>query len=154
MPDQSHDTMSRTYLQADQLIDDWTQEVVARFPEGTEEQAKALKAFERSRKIGSATDLLRGLLAYVSTTHSFLHLGMWSLLINLADVSATDWRTRLQKASQWANWLLQELLAASSAMAPGCCEQGSGGSCSLMEPISNARGHSDTSGACTRPLIW
>lgn len=118
MPDQSHDTVSSTYLQADQPRDDWSQEVVARLPQGTQEQAKALKALRRSRKIRSATDLLRGLLAYVYTTHSFRHLGMWSMLIDLADVSATDWRKRLQQSSAWANWLLQELLAASNAVAP------------------------------------
>jgi hypothetical protein len=43
--------------------------------------------------------LLRGLLAYVSTTHSFAHLSMWSLVIGLADISANDWRKRLQKAN-------------------------------------------------------
>jgi hypothetical protein len=76
-----------------------------------------LKAFERSRQIRSAPDLLRGLLAYVYTTHSFAHLSMWSVLIGLADVSANDWRKRVPQASAWGNWLLQELLAGSSAVA-------------------------------------
>jgi hypothetical protein len=63
-----------------------------------------LKAFERKRSIGSATDLLRGLLAYVYTAHSFQHLSMWSVLLGVADVSANDWRKRLQKASAWLDW--------------------------------------------------
>jgi hypothetical protein len=71
-----------------------------------QEQAMKLKAFERSRKISRASDLLRGLLAYVYTAHSFAHLSMWSLLLGVADVSATDWRKRLQKASPWLDWLL------------------------------------------------
>jgi hypothetical protein len=77
-----------------------------------------LKAFERCRKIGSATDLLRGLLAYVYTTHSFVHLSIWSLVLGIADVSATDWRKRLQKAGPWLDWLLQEVLAMASPVSP------------------------------------
>src|SRR5213078_1906285 len=73
-------------------------------PAQLEEQAKKLKAFERCREISSATDLLRGLLAYVYTAHSFQHLSMWSVLVGLADVSANDWRKRLQKASAWLDW--------------------------------------------------
>jgi DDE family transposase len=118
MPDKNHHTTRAKQVQADQPSDDWATEVVARLPERVEQQARALKAFQRSRQIRSATDLLRGLLAYVSTTHSFAHLSMWSVLIGLADVSATDWRKRLQRASMWGNWLLQELLATSSAVAP------------------------------------
>ncbi len=64
------------------------------------------KAFERSRKISRASDLLRGLLAYVYIVHSFAHLSMWSLLLGVADVSANDWRKRLQQASPWLDWLL------------------------------------------------
>jgi hypothetical protein len=117
MPYQTHDTMTSDLLQADQLADDWTTEVVARLPETFVQQAKALKAFERSRQLRSPADLLRGLLAYVYITHSFAHLSMWSVLIGLADVSATDWRKRVPRASAWGNWLLQEVLAASRAVA-------------------------------------
>ena len=118
MPYQNHDTMTSDLLQADQLTDDWTTEVVARLPETFAQQAKALKAFERSRQIRSPADLLRGLLAYVYITHSFAHLSMWSVLIGLAEVSANDWRQRLQRASAWGNWLLQALLLSSSAVVP------------------------------------
>ncbi len=65
-----------------------------------------LKAFERSRKIGRASDWLRGLLAYVYTTNSFVQLSLWSLLLGRADVSANDWRKRLQQAGPWLEWLL------------------------------------------------
>src|SRR5439155_24894717 len=64
----------------------------------------AASPFERERSIGSATDLLRGLLAYVYTAHSFQHLSMWSVLIGLADVSANAWRKRLRKAGPWLDW--------------------------------------------------
>ena len=43
---------------------------------------------------------------------------MWSLLVGVADVSATDWRKRLQKASAWLDWLLQEVLASASGASP------------------------------------
>jgi hypothetical protein len=118
MSDSNHDMTKPQRLQADQPTDDWTTEVVARLPETLEQQARELKAFERSRQIRSATELLRGLLAYVYTTHSFAHLSMWSVLIGLADVSANDWRKRLQRASAWGNWLLQALLLSSSAVVP------------------------------------
>jgi hypothetical protein len=81
--------------------DEWTREVVPRLPSSVEEQAKALGAFERSRQIRCATDLLRGVLAYVYSVHSFQHLSIWSVLVGLADVSANDWRKRLRQASAW-----------------------------------------------------
>ncbi len=124
MSDTTHDMTKSRRLQADEPADEWTTEVVARLPETLAQQAKALKAFERSRQIRSPADLLRGLLAYVYTTHSFAHLSMWSVLIGLADVSANNWRQRLQRASAWGNWLLQELLAASSAVAPWLVRSG------------------------------
>ena len=45
--------------------DQWSREVVPRLPQQVNEQAKRLKAFVRVREVKSATDLLRGLLAYV-----------------------------------------------------------------------------------------
>jgi hypothetical protein len=98
--------------------DEWTREVVPRLPSSVEEQAKALGAFERSRQIRCATDLLRGVLAYVYTVHSFQHLSIWSVLVGLADVSANDWRKRLRQASAWLSWLLQEVLATSRQVSP------------------------------------
>jgi|GEM_PF-558746 len=114
MPKPLYHTTREQDLQASQSEDDWSKQVLPRLPAHLEEQAKKLKAFERSRQIGSATDLLRGLLAYVYTAHSFQHLSMWSVLVGVADVSANDWRKRLQKASAWLDWLLQEVLAMAS----------------------------------------
>ncbi len=114
MPKPLYHTTREQDRQASQSEDDWSKQVLPRLPAHLEEQAKKLKAFERSRQIGSATDLLRGLLAYVYTAHSFQHLSMWSVLVGVADVSANDWRKRLQKASAWLDWLLQEVLAMAS----------------------------------------
>jgi len=118
MPYQKHSTTREEHLQENRNQDDWTKEVVPRLPAQLEEQACKLKAFERSREIGSATDLLRGLLAYVYIAHSFQHLSMWSVLIGLADVSANAWRKRLRKASDWLDWLLQEVLSIASPVSP------------------------------------
>jgi hypothetical protein len=111
MPNQKHSTLPEGKEQEIGEKDDWAKEVVPRLPEQVEAQARKLKAFERSREIGSATDLLRGLLAYVFITRSFQQLGKWSVLAGVADVSANDWRKRLRKGSLWLDWLLQELLA-------------------------------------------
>jgi len=118
MPSQHHDTQIVSPTQVIAQPDDWEKEIVPRLPAGLSEHAKSLKAFERCRKLRTATDLLRGLLAYVYTVHSFQHLSIWSVLLAVADVSATDWRKRLQRASPWLNWLLQEVLASSTALSP------------------------------------
>lgn len=106
------------------LIQDWQEEIVPRLPANVETQAYVLKALRRRREIRCATDLLRGLLAYVYTVHSFEHLSLWSLLIGVADISANDWRKRLRQASDWLSWLLQEQLAASRAVSPWLVRSG------------------------------
>ena len=124
MPKHSHHTTREQDPQATQSEDDWSKQVLPQLPANLQEQAMKLKAFERSRKISSASDLLRGLLAYVYTAHSFQHLSMWSVLLGIADVSANDWRKRLQKASVWLDWLLQEVLAISSFFSPALVRAG------------------------------
>ena len=106
MPYQQHHTTTEDISQGSGSQDDWSKEIIPRLPANLAEQARKLKAFERSRKIVCATALLRGLLAYVYLAHSFQHLSIWSVLLGVADVSANDWRKRLQKASPWLDWLL------------------------------------------------
>jgi Transposase DDE domain len=118
MPLTPDDTTRCSSRQASPLLDDWNQDRVPRLPRDLEAQAKALHACQRSRHIRCASDLLRGLLAYVYTVHSFEHLSIWSVLIGGAEMSANAWRKRLQKASAWGQWLLQDLLSTSSALAP------------------------------------
>ena len=124
MPKHSHDTTREQDPQTTQSEDDWSKQVLPQLPANLQEQAMKFKAFERSRKISNASDLLRGLLAYVYTAHSFQHLSMWSVLLGIADVSANDWRKRLQKASVWLDWLLQEVLAISSFFSPALVRAG------------------------------
>jgi hypothetical protein len=51
MPGKPHDTTSPTLLQAESFVQQqWEQEVVPRLPKDCQQQAKALRAFQRVRK--------------------------------------------------------------------------------------------------------
>jgi Transposase DDE domain len=119
MPSSHHDTMSPPTLQVASLCqDEWNRQVVPHLPQGWQQQAETLGAHQRTRQIRSASDLLRGLLAYTLCMTSFRQLGAWSVLIGLADVSDTDWRKRLQQAGDWLIWLLRELLSVAACQSP------------------------------------
>lgn len=119
MPSLSHDTMSQESRQVERLgQDEWNDQMVPLLPQGWQEQAQRLGAHVRSREIRCASDLLRGLLAYTLCVTSFRHLGAWSVLVGLADISDTDWRKRLRQAGDWLTWLLREVLAVSACQSP------------------------------------
>lgn len=125
MPNSPYNTPNLKLLPAELFgKSQWEQEVVPRLPEGWQEQAKARGAFVRVRGLRSASDLLRGVLAYVLCVHSFRHLGIWSVLIDLANISEAAWRKRLAKAYAWLGWLLVELLAVGSCRTPWLLAKG------------------------------
>jgi hypothetical protein len=113
---QMDDSENVSYAQALALVNgEWDREVVPRLPANVAEMAARLGAFERSRKIHSCTDLLRGLLAYVSGQESLQDLGAWALLIHLTNVSASDWCRRLCRSRRWLEWLMMELISTSAS---------------------------------------
>jgi len=95
----------------------WEQDVLPQLPDEAEQQAQQLGAFLRHRQFRHASDLLRGLLAYVLCAGSFRQLGSWAVLIGLANLSHVAWRAHLRTARAWLLWLLCELLAVSASPA-------------------------------------
>lgn len=116
MPHLSDDTQLEIETQLDQLItQQWEQEVLPQLPEGYEQAAKQLGAFERVRVVRCVTDLLRAVLASVLCTSSLRQLGSWAVLSAVADLSHVAWHKRLQRSRDWLCWLLMHLLAVNVA---------------------------------------
>ena len=93
---------------------DWQRLVEERLPADLEDQAQALKAFQRARGLPSALHLLRGLLYYVLSHSSLRDVSVWSRLIGLTSkvISRQAWDKRLLASADWLLWLFNALLAA------------------------------------------
>lgn len=92
------------------LGDLWETEIVPQLPAELDEQARVLKALQRTREIDRASDLLRALLAWALGGCSFRQLGCWAVILGVADISEAAWRKRVRLCGDWLQWLLMEQL--------------------------------------------
>lgn len=123
MSHRSHHTMPALEAQLQNSIDAGWQELLSRLPADLETQAKVRRAWVRQRAFACASDLLRGLLAYVLCVGSFRQLGIWAVLIGLCNISETAWRKALRRARPWLFWLLSQLVTGLGVSHPGLPSQ-------------------------------
>jgi hypothetical protein len=106
-----HDSEEGCQMQLPPRLGDlWEAEIVPQLPANLDEQARLLKALQRTREIDRASDLLRGLLAWVLGRCSFRQLGAWAVILGVADISEGAWRKRVRLCGDWLHWLLTELV--------------------------------------------
>jgi hypothetical protein len=106
-----HDSEEGRQMQLPPRLGDlWETEIVPHLPAGLDEQARRLKALQRTREIDRASDLLRGLLVWVLGRCSFRQLGAWAVILGVADISEGAWRKRVRRCGDWLDWLLTELV--------------------------------------------
>ena len=124
MPRPSHHTLPPLEAQLQESIQAGWQDLVDRLPVDLDQQAQTLGALVRHRAFKRASDLLRGLLAYVLCVGSFRQLGAWAVLIGLCNLSEAAWRKALRRAHPWLFWLLSEMMAGPSVSHPTLPKQG------------------------------
>jgi len=71
-----------------------------------EQMAWETGALIRHRGVQSAQDLLRVILGYSMLDYSFRQLGMWAVIIEIAELSKTAWLQRLRHCRQWLGRLV------------------------------------------------
>lgn len=119
----SHDTGFPPPEQQDRwLTEQWEQEILPCLPVDLEARARQLGAFGRLRKLRSASDLLRALLAYALCGLSFRSLGIWAVLSGIGSLSEKAWRRRLHQAEAWIEWILASVIG--SAPRPSWLPEG------------------------------
>ena len=112
MSQRSHHSEASSQMQLPpRPFDLWETEIVPQLPAQLDEQARTLKAYQRSREIERASDLLRALLAWVLGGCSFRQLACWAVILGVADISEAAWRKRVRQCGDWLQWLLTEVLA-------------------------------------------
>jgi len=120
MSDQSHHNEPLLPMQLPpRLGDQWESEIVPQLPANLDEQARVLKALQRTREIDRASDLLRALLAWALGGCSFRQLGCWAVILGVADISEAAWRKRVRLCGEWLHWLLTEIVAPAEQTATG-----------------------------------
>lgn len=90
------------------LTKDW-EELVESIPDDLEASAREYGAMRRTRKIGSAVDLLRIILIY-ATVLSLLTTAVWAVGLGLCNISRQAIEKRVLKSTAWLRYLLSVLL--------------------------------------------
>lgn len=125
MPQPFHDTGAYPQVHLPpRLLDLWDTEIVPQLPANLDEQARALKAYQRHREIERASDLLRALLAWVLGGCSFRQLGSWAVILGVADISEAAWRKRVRLCGDWLEWVLMQVMALRNGRAVPTTEPG------------------------------
>jgi hypothetical protein len=83
-----------------------------------EETARSSGALVRHRGVQSAQDLLRIVLGYSVLDWSLRLLGVWCVVVGLADISKTALLKRLRKCKVWLGILVMAVLMQRKAIAP------------------------------------
>jgi hypothetical protein len=103
-------------------LNDW--EVLKSFlPDGWQEQAKALGAFQRSRKVNDPEALLRLLLIHVAGDCSLRMTALRAEQAGLCDLSNVAVLLRLRGSAEWLEWMVSELAHRRVAALPEGVEQ-------------------------------
>lgn len=96
------------------FVEKWEQiqQAMVRFNDEVdlESSAKEYGALRRHRGVNRAVDLLRIALAYSILDYSLRGLGMWCVVVKLADLSKTALLNRLRRSHAWLGYLVARVL--------------------------------------------
>jgi hypothetical protein len=112
--------MEATVTQKQEAIGEWEvegqaqleiwEQVEAKIGLDLERTARETKALQRKREIGSAKDLLRLIMFYVSSNWSLRLVGVWALLTGIGFLSDVAILKRLRNSQRWIGTLVVGLL--------------------------------------------
>lgn len=107
-------------MQTNTLADTEWQSLLARLPKGLDLERTAYEtgALRRKRKVKSASDLLRLILAYCTCKMSFRLTATWAGCIQLAALSDVALLKRVRNAHTWLEFLLTAMLNERTSCAP------------------------------------
>ncbi|SRR5258707_12516269 len=97
----------------------WETEIRPLLPATSQEQARRLGAWTRTRGIPAIDALLQAWLCYVLCARSLRQLGAWATLVGLGSISDRAWSKRICHSTAWALWLLGDLVRPTSCGSPG-----------------------------------
>jgi hypothetical protein len=96
----------------------WETEIRPLLPSTYQQQARRFGAWTRTRGIPSIDALLHALLCYVFCLRSLRQLGAWATLVGLGAISDRAWSQRVRQSTEWALWLLSDLLLCHEPVTP------------------------------------